>query len=83
MLIILFSFVSLMARSTKEDFQRLNAFSLYNKTGHVLTQEPLPPGFAIYNFGRGFHAQHSYKFNFSEICLGVEKNCINFTVKAP
>ena len=63
-----------MARSTKEDFQRLNAFSLYNKTGHTLTQEPLPRGFEIYNFGRGFHAHHSYIFSLSEICLGVEKN---------
>ena len=62
------------------DFQRLNAFSTYNKTGHALTQEPPPRGFEIYNVGRGFHAHHSYIFNLSEICLGVEKNCINLTV---
>ena len=33
-----------MLRSREEDFERNNAFSLYDLYGHALAQEPLPRG---------------------------------------
>ena len=44
-----------MSRSREENFQRNNAFSLYDLYDHALTQETqeaLPGGFEIYNISR-------------------------------
>ena len=49
-----------MPGSREEDFQRNNAFSLYDLYGLALAQEPLPRGHEIYNFGRPFLGHPTY-----------------------
>ena len=62
-----------MPGSREEDFQRNNAFSLYDLYGHALAQEPCPRGHEIYNFGGPFRGHHYYILSLSNLCLGVEK----------
>ena len=53
-----------MPGSKEEDFERNNAFSLYDLYGHALAQVPLPRGHEIYNYGRP---------GLFDLCLRVEK----------
>ena len=46
--------------SREGDFQRFNAFALYEQYGYALTQERPSRGHEIYNFGRGFRSHHYY-----------------------
>ena len=46
--------------SREGDFQRFNAFALYEQYGYALTQERPSKGHEIYNFGRGFRSHHYY-----------------------
>ena len=41
--------------------------------GHALSQEPLPRGHEIYNFGRLFLCYYYYALSSSAPCHGVEK----------
>ena len=51
-----------MPGSREEDFKRNNAFSSFDLYGHALTQELLPGGHEIYNFGSPFGHQFYIMF---------------------
>ena len=57
--------------SREEDFERNNAFSLYDL--YVLTQEPCPWGHEMYNFVEPFLGHHYYTLNLFEPCPRIEK----------
>ena len=54
------------------DFQRNNAFSLYDLHGHALAQEPCPGGHEINIFGRPFIGNYYYTLSLYEPCPGVD-----------
>ena len=62
-----------MHGNREDDFERNNAFSLYDLHGHTLAQEPQPRGHEIYNFGRPFVGHYCYILSLSNLCMGAEK----------
>ena len=53
-IIPMFLHVVCLPRSREEDFERNNAFSLYDLYSHAPAKEPLHVGHEIYSFGRPF-----------------------------
>ena len=62
-----------MPGSREKDFERNNAFPLYDLYGHTLAKEPCPRGHEIYKFSRPFPGHHYYQLGLSEPCSWVEK----------
>ena len=56
-----------MAGSREEDFNRNNAFSLYDLYGHTLAQEYLTLGHEIYNLGGPFLGHHYLTLSLYEL----------------
>ena len=55
------------------DFQRNNAFSLFDLYGKIWKNNPCPEGHEFYSFGRPFLGHQYYIFSLSDLCSRVEK----------